>query len=74
MIGITLIGILAGTFGGASIAGRLDDLFIDAGLSEGISGTLSLVVVVAAITYLSLVFGEIVPTVSAERDWRSGSS
>ncbi|MGE0688299.1 MAG: hemolysin family protein [Dehalococcoidia bacterium] len=60
-IGITLIGILAGTFGGASIAGRLDTVFVDAGLSESISGTLSLVVVVAVITYLSLVFGEIVP-------------
>src|SRR5687767_14609540 len=53
-IGITLIGILAGAFGGASIATRLAMAFEEAGLSNGLSDTLSVVVVVAAITYLSL--------------------
>jgi len=60
-IGITLVGILAGAFGGASIAGRLSPVFEDLGLSESVSDTLGVVVVVAAITYLSLIFGELVP-------------
>jgi putative hemolysin len=60
-IGITLVGILAGAFGGASIAGRLDGWLEDAGVSSSLSGTLSVFLVVLAITYLSLVFGELVP-------------
>jgi putative hemolysin len=60
-IGITLVGILAGAFGGASIAGHVGGWLEDAGLSSGLSDTLSVVLVVLAITYLSLVFGELVP-------------
>lgn len=60
-IGITLVGILAGAFGGASIATRLDTLLEDAGISESLSGTLSVFIVVAAITFLQLIFGELVP-------------
>lgn len=60
-IGITLIGILAGAFGGASIASRLSVYLQDAGLSTGVSNSLSVLIVVAVITYLSLIFGELVP-------------
>ncbi len=60
-IGITLVGILAGAFGGASLASSLATALEDAGMDEGIAGTLSVVIVVAAITYLSLIFGELVP-------------
>jgi len=60
-IGITLIGIFAGAFGGAKIAKplelELDKFPILAGNSEGIA----LTIVVVAITYVSLVFGELVP-------------
>jgi putative hemolysin len=59
--GITLIGILAGFFGGATIAEDLKQLFVDAGVSSGVAGTLSVVIVVGIITYLSLVVGELVP-------------
>ena len=60
-IGITLIGILAGAFGGATIAST-----IAVGLDEipGIapySRPVSLAVVVLIITYLSLIVGELVP-------------
>jgi putative hemolysin len=60
-IGITLVGIFAGAYGGASVARRLD-LHLEqytavAAYSEG----LSLFLVVAAITFLSLVVGELVP-------------
>src|SRR5690606_256578 len=50
-IGITLVGILAGAFGGASIASRLSDWFVDAGISGGVADTLSVVLVVLVITY-----------------------
>jgi putative hemolysin len=60
-IGITLVGILAGAFGGANIASRVADWLVDAGLSDGLSNTLGVVIVVVSITYLSLVFGELVP-------------
>ncbi len=60
-IGITLVGILAGAFGGATIAEQLalwlDDLPILGLYSE----LIALVLVVAAITYLTLIFGELVP-------------
>jgi putative hemolysin len=60
-IGITLVGILAGAFGGAAIAESVAVWLLDAGLSEGWSNTLSVAAVVIVITYLSLVFGELVP-------------
>lgn len=60
-IGITLVGILAGAFGGATLAeqmaGRLDDIPLLAPYSEAIG----VAVVVLIITYLSLIFGELVP-------------
>jgi putative hemolysin len=60
-IGITLVGILAGAFGGATLAeqlaGRLEVIEPLAPYSEAIA----VAVVVLAITYLSLVFGELVP-------------
>lgn len=60
-IGITLVGILAGVFGGATLAEEIGILLEDAGVSEGWAGILSVAAVVAGITYLSLVFGELVP-------------
>jgi putative hemolysin len=60
-IGITLIGILAGAYGGATLsehlAARLNRIPALAPYSE----VVSFVVVVVAITYLSLVVGELVP-------------
>ena len=60
-IGITLVGILAGAFGGATIAGVLDDHFEHVPGLGPYSETLSLAIVVLAITYLSLIIGELVP-------------
>jgi len=61
-IGITLIGILSGAVGGATIAQRLEPLlasvpWIGRSSAEG----LSVALVVGVITYLSLVIGELVP-------------
>ena len=60
-IGITLVGILAGAFGGATIAEALEDIFIGFGLAPGISEALGVAIVVISITYVSLVIGELVP-------------
>ncbi|MFY8154484.1 MAG: hemolysin family protein, partial [Hyphomicrobiales bacterium] len=60
-IGITLIGILNGAFSGATLAGRVGDWLdtIPAIAPNGQPVAIALVVV--AITYLSLVVGELVP-------------
>lgn len=60
-IGITVIGILAGAFGGATLAGPLAEIFADIPLIAPYSGPLAVATVVAAITYLTLVVGELVP-------------
>jgi putative hemolysin len=60
-IGITLIGILAGAFSGATLADRLGDWF---NVFPGVAphgGTIAISIVVFAITYLSLIVGELVP-------------
>jgi putative hemolysin len=60
-IGITLIGILSGAVGGATVAKRLEEVFDLIPFLDPYSETASFVVVVAIITYLSLVIGELVP-------------
>lgn len=60
-IGITLIGILAGVFGGRDIAVQLSPFLERLPLISPYSDSLSLGIVVVVITYLSLVIGELVP-------------
>ncbi len=60
-IGITLIGILAGAFGGATIAEHLVGYFERIPAIARYSGAISLGLVVLVITYFSLVVGELVP-------------
>jgi putative hemolysin len=60
-IGITLIGILSGALGGATIAQPLEKFFHSVSVLAPYSETLSLGIVVGIITYLSLVLGELVP-------------
>jgi putative hemolysin len=68
-IGITLIGIFAGAFGGATLAEELDVWLATTfpNLAPH-SAQLALGVVVASITYLSLIVGELVPKHLALRD------
>ena len=61
-IGITLIGILTGAYGGATLAEPLSEVI---GPYVPYSGTISILVVVIITTYLTLVIGEIVPKVIA---------
>ena len=60
-IGITLIGIVAGVFGGATLAQDLAVLLESVGLSLRYSNTVAAAIVVSIITYLSLVIGELLP-------------
>jgi putative hemolysin len=60
-IGITFIGILTGAVGGARIAGALQVLLEPLPVVGRFSGVLSVAIVVVAITYFTLVIGELVP-------------
>ncbi|MCP5517278.1 MAG: HlyC/CorC family transporter [Verrucomicrobiales bacterium] len=60
-VGITLVGVLAGAFGGATMARELERVLRLIPLLEPYAGGLAFALVVAAITYLSLVIGELVP-------------
>ncbi|WP_235991869.1 hemolysin family protein [Metabacillus schmidteae] len=60
-IGITLIGVITGAFGGATIAGQLSVYVEKVELLAPFSDTLSFAVVVGLSTYLSLIIGELVP-------------
>lgn len=60
-VGITLIGILSGALGGATIANRLKPTIDTIPLLRPYSDAVSLGIVVTTITYLSLVIGELVP-------------
>ncbi|MCA0272624.1 MAG: hemolysin family protein [Proteobacteria bacterium] len=60
-IGITLVGVLSGAFSGATLGARLAAALSEAGFSYSTSQTLGVGIVVAAITYMSLIVGELVP-------------
>lgn len=60
-IGITLIGIVAGAFGGATLARRIESAFTGVPLLAPYGHSIGVVVVVVGTTYLTLVIGELVP-------------
>ena len=61
-IGITLIGVLTGAFGGATLAEDLVGPLEGLGLGRGAAETGAVALVVAAITYLSLIVGSSCPS------------
>lgn len=60
-IGITLVGILAGVFSGAGLSARLQAVFMDAGMGARLAEPFAYTLVIGAITYLSVIVGELVP-------------
>jgi putative hemolysin len=60
-VGITLIGILSGALGGATLASSLAKVFAGIPLIAEYSDGIALTIVVATITYMQLVFGELIP-------------
>lgn len=67
-IGITLVGILAGAYSGASLGDYLSQWLQSVGLRRAWAEPVGLGVVVAIITYLSLIVGELVPKQIALRN------
>ena len=60
-IGITAVGVLSGAFSGATLGPRLAAALVDAGVSAQTAERLGVGAVVVALTYLSLIVGELVP-------------
>jgi putative hemolysin len=60
-IGITLIGILAGAYSGASLGGPVGERIALLGVAPDTAATLGFVLVIVVTTYASLVIGELVP-------------
>jgi putative hemolysin len=67
-IGITLVGVLSGAFSGATLGARLSEWLVGQGFSQVVSDGFGVGLVVVAITYLSLIIGELVPKQIALRD------
>lgn len=60
-VGITLIGIFNGAYGEASLVARLTPAFVAIGMAEYAARPAALAIVVVAITFFSIVLGELVP-------------
>ncbi|MGD9912491.1 MAG: hemolysin family protein [Rhizobiaceae bacterium] len=67
-IGITLVGVASGAFSGATLGDRLSSTLVDAGVRDGLADALGVGIVVAVITYGSLIVGELVPKQIALRN------
>jgi putative hemolysin len=67
-VGITMVGVISGVYGGVAIAAHITGLFIWLGMGVRLAHDVSLVFVVGIITYLSIVLGELVPKTLALRD------
>ncbi|PEQ12058.1 DNA-binding protein [Novosphingobium sp. PC22D] len=60
-IGITLVGIIAGAYSGASLGGPVGDRLARVGMPADIADEVGFVLVIVATTYGNLVIGELVP-------------
>lgn len=60
-VGITLIGIVSGAYGGAALTDDLDQLLSAYSLNPEYVHVFSLITVIGGITYFSIVIGELVP-------------
>lgn len=60
-IGITLIGILTGIYSGEALAADFGAFLASSGVPAAYAGFAAKAVIVVAVTYLTLIFGELVP-------------
>ncbi len=67
-VGISLVGILAGVFGGARLAGPLGEVLSEIPVLAPFGTQIAFTLVVLAITYANLILGELVPKQFALRD------
>lgn len=67
-IGITMVGVLSGALSGATLGLRLENWLVAQGVAADWAATLGVGGVVLAITYVSLIIGELVPKQIALRN------
>ncbi|MGO1509844.1 MAG: hemolysin family protein [Actinomycetaceae bacterium] len=60
-VGVTLAGFFSASYGASTIAPYLEPVLVDRGLSESVAGTLAFIAITLVVSYMSLVFGEMVP-------------
>jgi putative hemolysin len=60
-VGVTVAGFFSAAFGASTLAAPVADWLVGMGVQEGLAGTLALVLVTVAISYVSLVVGELTP-------------
>ncbi len=60
-VGITLIGIVAGAYGGAALTDDMVNLLSSIGITGSYVPSLALAIVIGGITYFTIVIGELVP-------------
>jgi putative hemolysin len=60
-VGVTLAGFLSAAFGASTLARPLGDWLVSRGVGEGVAGPLALVLITLAVSYVSLVVGELTP-------------
>jgi putative hemolysin len=60
-VGVTVAGFFSAAFGASTLAAPVADWLRGMGMQAGLAGTLSLVLVTIAISYVSLVVGELTP-------------
>jgi putative hemolysin len=67
-VGITLVGVLAGAFSGSALGGRFAAWLAGLGVPPAVAEPVGFGAVIALVTYLSIVIGELVPKRLALRD------
>ncbi len=60
-VGITLIGIISGAYGGAALSDDVSGLLANTPFLAPYADTLSIILVIGLITYFSIVIGELIP-------------
>ena len=60
-VGITLVGVLAGAYSGATVAKKLGDWLSGFAALQTTGNSLAIAIIVVVITYLTLIVGELVP-------------
>ncbi|WP_026464020.1 hemolysin family protein [Adhaeribacter aquaticus] len=60
-VGITLIGIVSGAYGGAALSDDMQILLNNVPLLAPYADTLAIIIVIGSITYFSIVIGELIP-------------
>ncbi|MGC5615670.1 hemolysin family protein [Georgenia sp. Z1491] len=60
-VGVTLAGFFSASYGASTIAPYVSPYLVDWGLSERVAGTAAFIGITLIVSYMSLVFGEMVP-------------